>query len=93
MKTEQQQVVMSDLDKFSMCVDSTEKDGRISIKCKLGLWSVDAGDSDRVYIDAFHYWRQYKADGEYHSLIGGDDPKTALMKSIKPLGKRGRFDD
>ena len=71
---------MTDLEKFSMCVDSTEKDGRTSIKCKLGLWSVEASDSDRVYIDAFHYWRQYKADGEYHSLIGGDDPKAILAR-------------
>ena len=62
---------MSELEDFTRCVDESIKDGRTSIRCKLGLWSVDAVDSDSVYLEAFHYWRQYADDGEYSSIIGG----------------------
>ena len=81
---------MTDLDK---CATYKREGNRCTISCKLGLWSVEGKYGLELINQAMHYFRQYKADGEYHSLIGGDDPKTVLMRSIKPLGKRGRFDD
>ena len=71
---------MSRLEDFTKCVDGSEKDGRISIKCKLGLWSVDAVDSDSVYLEAFHYWRQYADDGEYSCSIGGPSVVDKMMQ-------------
>ena len=67
------------LDDFSKCVDESIEDGRTSLKCKLGLWSVDAVDSDRVYLEAFHYWKQYAEDGEYSSIIGGPTVMDKMM--------------
>ncbi len=69
---------MTELEQFEKCTTSTIVNGRISLKCKLGLWEVEANDSDRVYLEAFHYWRQYKNDGEYYRLIGGESPKDKL---------------
>ena len=60
---------MTDLEKFKKCTVSTAKSGRTSVKCRLGLWSVSAADSDRVYLEAFHYWRQYYSDGEYFDVL------------------------
>lgn len=62
---------MSRLTDFTKCVDETVVDGRTSLACKLGLWEVSSSDSDSVYLEAFHYWRQYADDGEYSSIIGG----------------------
>jgi hypothetical protein len=70
---------MSRLEDFTKCVDETVEDGRTCLKCKLGLWSVEAKDSDRVYLDAFHYWRQYADDGEYSSIIGGPTVVDKMM--------------
>ena len=65
-------MIMSRLNDFTKCVDETiDAGGRVCIKCKLGLWSVEAKDSDSVYLEAFHYWRQYAGDGEYSAIIGG----------------------
>jgi hypothetical protein len=73
---------MSKLKQFVECVDEyIDEDDRISIKCKLGLWSVSSKDSDSVYLEAFHYWRQYADDGEYHSIIGGKTQLEALKES------------
>lgn len=73
---------MSALEDFVRCVNETEVDGRVSIECKLGLWSVESADSDRVYLDAFHYWRQYHDDGEYYQILGGESPSQKLMNKV-----------
>ena len=36
-----------------------------SIRCKKGLWAVEAPTEDKASIEAMHYFRQYYADGEY----------------------------
>ena len=72
---------MKGLDDFNKCVNETTEGGRVSLECKLGLWSVSCTDSDRVYLDAYHYWRQYAADGEYSSIIGGESVTQKLMKT------------
>tara|TARA_R110000796_G_scaffold214800_1_gene330766 strand:- start:28517 stop:28744 length:228 start_codon:yes stop_codon:yes gene_type:complete len=71
---------MKMLDDFNKCVNEIiDKDGRVSLSCKLGLWSVSSLDSDSVYLQAYHYWRQYAGDGEYSSIIGG---KTVMENMI-----------
>lgn len=62
---------MTRLNDFTKCVDETRDGDRVSIKCKLGLWSVESTDIGSIYIEAFHYWQQYAGDGEYSSIIGG----------------------
>lgn len=73
---------MSSLNDFCKCVDETVEDGRVSIKCKLGLWSVEAKDSDSVYLEAFHYWRQYADDGEYSEIIGGQSVVEKMCEGM-----------
>ena len=36
-----------------------------TIKCKKGLWSVDAPTERKADVEARHYFTQYYADGEY----------------------------
>jgi len=71
---------MSRLTDFTECVDESMEGGRVTLKCKLGLWSVSAADSDSVYLEAFHYWRQYNDDGEYSSILGGESVMDKLLK-------------
>ena len=75
---------MSDnLEQFDRCVNSKTKDGRVSVECKLGLWSVEAADSDQVNAEAFHCWNQYAQAGEYYKIIGGKSPAEVMMKAIR----------
>ena len=72
---------MSELSQFTRCIDeSVDDDGRVSLSCKFGLWEVSSLDSDSVYLEAFHYWMQYKDDGEYSSIIGGESVIDKLAK-------------
>lgn len=57
--------------KMALCVNEVRKGNKITIECKLGLWSVSGTISGFIYADAFHYWEQYYNDGEYSSIIGG----------------------
>lgn len=52
-----------------LCVDETATDGRLTIKCKLGLWAVSGPDAPMVRNEARHYFGQYMRDGEYRKLI------------------------
>ena len=62
------------MEEFNMCVTKRKrKNGKVSINCKLGLWSVAAPNDDAATIEALRYWLQYKSDGEYSSIIGGKD--------------------
>jgi len=38
---------------------------RHQIDCRLGLWGVSAPTEAQAIKEAFHYYRQYAADGEY----------------------------
>ncbi len=73
---------MSKLEDFTTCVIETEEDGRTSLECKLGLWSVSCSDTDSVYLEAFHYWQQYNEDGEYYKILGGESPAEKLVRTI-----------
>ena len=72
---------MKELDDFNKCVTKTIKDGYVSIRCKLGLWCVRCPEGDTAYKEAFHYWKQYESDGEYHEIIGGESVMQKLMKT------------
>ena len=39
------------------------------IDCRLNLWCVSGGDIISVMTEAGHYYRQYKADGEYDGTV------------------------
>ena len=65
---------------FSRCT-STVFDGELwDISCKLGLWSVTGKDKDEVQDEALQYFTQYKEDGEYYRIIGGESPVDKLTK-------------
>lgn len=65
---------------FAKCTTSELKDGMFHIDCKLGLWSVSADTLDEAYREAQHYFNQYKQDGEYSSIIGGESVVEKLSK-------------
>lgn len=54
-------------------------DGRCVIECKLGLWSVK-GSEHIVLQEAMSYWWQYYDDGEYSSILGGDNVIDKFLK-------------
>lgn len=51
------------------CTICTRRGDRCEIKCKLGLWSVVGPYGLALINEAEHYFRQYKADGEYDELL------------------------
>ncbi len=53
-----------------------------TIKCNLGLWSVSGPYSLKLINEASHYFEQYKADGEYSEILGGQSVIEKLMDSI-----------
>ena len=58
------------LEEFNKCVVKTKsKDGKTTITCKLGFWSVEAYESINAMCEAMHYFKQYKEDGEYSSAL------------------------
>jgi hypothetical protein len=46
----------------------TLKDGSYQIWCRKGLWKVVSPNRALAEIQARHYWRQYKQDGEYDRI-------------------------
>ena len=52
------------------------KDGRCTIACNKGLWSVDAPSKNEATIEAVRYFLQYWEDGEYSD----DSPEDALAR-------------
>lgn len=72
---------MSDLEDLRRCTTTKKrKDGLVTIECNLGLWSVDAYHEINAVCEALHYFRQYKSDGEYSSIIGGKGVIDNLTK-------------
>ena len=56
---------------------------RCSISCKLGLWEVEGPYGLALMNEADHYFEQYRADGEYHKILGGESPADILMRSLE----------
>lgn len=73
---------MSKIEGFSECVIKKEMGGITFLDCKLGLWGVSGSDTDSVYLEAIHYWKQYNEDGEYYKILGGEGPAEKLAKAI-----------
>ena len=74
---------MSEAEDFRKCTTrKTLKDGRTIISCKFGLWSVDAWHEINAVTEALHYFRQYKDDGEYSSIIGGATVADILLDLV-----------
>ncbi len=72
---------MKALKQFALCITKRKrKNGRVSINCKLGLWSVEAPNEDAAMCEALHYWQQYRGDGEYYKIIGGKSPIEILTQ-------------
>lgn len=44
-------------------------DGRYCIKCRRGLWLVDAPSELGAFREGLNYFRQYYADGEYDTAV------------------------
>lgn len=65
---------------FFACTDRKidPRDSWMTIECKHGLWSVEGKDHDAVFSEALAYFRQYKSDGEYSSIIGGPSVAEVL---------------
>ena len=64
---------------FNKCVDIIHKGSVVEIDCKLGLWGVSGTAQEDVYRDALSYWQQYKEDGEYSSILGGESVIDKLV--------------
>ena len=56
---------------FKKCIKTTIEGDRLTVDCKLGLWSVSGPmvDGDKINDEALHYFMQYKKDGEYNKLL------------------------
>ncbi len=70
------------MEDFKRCTASLFDGDQLDISCKLGLWSVCGEDKDAVQDEALHYFRQYKSDGEYSSILGGESVTEKLIKKI-----------
>ncbi len=54
---------------FEKCTIHKKSNNRYSIKCKLGLWAIEGPYDLSLINEANHYFKQYKADGEYDKLL------------------------
>lgn len=59
------------MEEFNACAMYQRDGEEVTISCKLGLWSVSGPYGLAIMDEALHYFRQYKSDGEYSSIIGG----------------------
>ncbi len=68
---------MTDIEK---CTTYKRRGDRCTISCNLGLWSVEGTYGLALINEASHYFRQYKADGEYSEILGGKRPLDIFME-------------
>ncbi len=66
---------------FWKCTNVKYDGKRWGVDCKLGLWGVEANSRIEAEQEAFHYFSQYKSDGEYSSIIGGKNVIETLLNS------------
>ena len=72
---------MNDFDKCT--VKKERKNGKTTIDCKLGLWGVEAPSAKMAMREAVYYFEQYKEDGEYSSILGGESVFDKLVRKEK----------
>ena len=58
---------MSLIDEFDKNTRARVNNGRHTIRCRLGLWVVDAPTLKEARREAMHYFLQYYKDGEYET--------------------------
>ena len=73
----------TEFEEFQKCtVVIKHRCGRTAINCKLGLWGVDAPTLQQAVDEAKCYFSQYKLDGEYSSIIGGESVVEKLTQKL-----------
>lgn len=72
------------MEDFKKCTNTVFDGDMWDIECKLGLWGVTGEDKDEVEDEALYYFRQYKEDGEYYEILGGESPDDKLIKAMCP---------
>ncbi|MCK5609686.1 hypothetical protein KAR91_47875 [Candidatus Pacearchaeota archaeon] len=75
---------MSDMDK---CATYTRRGDVCEIKCNLGLWAVSGEYGLALINEAFHYFEQYKADGEYSEILGGKSSLEIIKERLAGGGR------
>ena len=75
---------MTDMEK---CTTYTRNGDSCTIKCNLGMWEVTAQYGLGLIGEAYHYFEQYKADGEYHAILGGKCPADVLAEALTNVTK------
>lgn len=59
------------MEDFKKCTKTVFDGDEWDISCRLGLWGVTDSCKHIAQDEALYYFRQYKNDGEYSSIIGG----------------------
>lgn len=67
-------------DDFYKCVNIKCEPKTVTVNCKLDLWSVISNTYENALTEACNYFEQYKNNGEYHQIIGGESSINKLMK-------------
>ena len=62
--------MMTDMEK---CTTYRRRGDKCTIKCNLGLWSVEGPYGFDLINEASHHFEQYKKDGEYNEILGPPD--------------------
>ena len=57
------------MDDMDECCTYTRDGDHCRIECKLGLWAVEGPFGLDLINEAYRYYAQYKADGEYTALL------------------------
>lgn len=71
-----------DVTDMANCTTYTRAGDSCTIRCNLGLWEVTAQYGLNLINEATHYFEQYKADGEYHAILGGKSPSEILIAKL-----------
>ena len=76
---------MTDIEK---CTTYKRVGDKCTISCNLGLWEVSGKYGLPLMNEASHYFEQYKADGEYSEILGGENAADAFLNRLaKELDK------
>lgn len=73
---------MIDMEEFDACTAYQRQGDTAEITCRFGMWSVRGPYGLKLIDEAMGYFQQYKLDGEYASIIGGDSVADRLRESM-----------
>ena len=76
-----------DMTEMELCTTYRRQGDKCTISCKLGLWSVEGPYGLDLINEANHYFQQYKSDGEYSQILGGDSPIEKILKAGNPVAE------